>query len=108
MTPSEEVFKDLQWLPFPNRLQYHTCLLAYKALNGLAPEYLSNLFTKTSEVHSRSLRSGYNYELRVPFARINYFTKSFSVKGVNRWNALSVDIQQTSNINSFKTALKIK
>ena len=106
MTPSEEMFKDLQWLSFPDRLHYHTCLLVYKALNGLAPKYLSNLLTKTSEIHSRSLRSGDNDELRVPFARTNYFAKSFSVVGAKQRNALPVHIRQTSNINSFKTALR--
>ena len=81
MTPSKHMFKELQWLYLQQRVHYHTCLLVYKSLNGLAPEYLSQLFTKTSEMHSRNLRSVDNDELRVPFARTNYFAKSFSVEG---------------------------
>ena len=39
------------------RVQYHTCTMVYKALNGLAPEYISDVFTKVSESHVRNLRS---------------------------------------------------
>ena len=31
MTPSEQLFEDLNWLPFPKRIQYHTCLTVYKS-----------------------------------------------------------------------------
>ena len=102
MTTSKHMFKELQWL-FPQRVNNHRCLLAYKSLNGLAPEYLSQLFTKTSELHSRNSRSVDNDEMRVPFARTNYFSKSFSVEGANQWNALPIKIRQISNINTFKT-----
>ena len=59
-TPSLEMFKTLQWLPFPQRIKYHTTLMIYKTLNGHAPEHLLNLFTKISEMHSRNLRSVIN------------------------------------------------
>ena len=49
LTPSGEMFSKLQWLSFPKRIKYHTSLMVYKTLNGLAPEYLQNLFTKTSK-----------------------------------------------------------
>ena len=41
-------------------------------------------------MHSKSLQSVDNDELRVPVARTNYFTKSFSVVDVKQWNALLV------------------
>ena len=107
MTPSKHMFKELQWLSFQQRVNYHTCLLVYKSLNGLAPEYLSQLFTKTSEMHSRNLRSVDNDELRVPFARTNYFAKSFSVESAKQWNTLPIHLRQISNINTFKTNLRV-
>ena len=36
MTPSEQLFKDLNWLPFPKRVQYHTCLMVYESVTGKA------------------------------------------------------------------------
>ena len=32
MTPSEQLFKELNWLPFPKRAQYDTCLKVYKSI----------------------------------------------------------------------------
>ena len=37
------VLKELHWLPVDRRIEYKILLYAYKALNGLAPEYLSNM-----------------------------------------------------------------
>ena len=31
--------------------------MMYKALNGMTPEYITNLFKKTSVAHNRQLRS---------------------------------------------------
>ena len=40
------VLKELHWLPVDRRIEYKILLYAYKALNGLAPEYLSSLYVK--------------------------------------------------------------
>ena len=45
MTPSEQLFKELNWLPFPKQVQYHTCLMVYKSITGQAPEYISSMLT---------------------------------------------------------------
>ena len=34
-TPSLLMFNELKWLPFPKRIQYHTCIMIYKTLNGI-------------------------------------------------------------------------
>ena len=65
LTLSQTMFKELKWLDFPKRVQYHSCILIYKALNGMAPEYIQNLFSKSSEIHNRNLRSVEN-EFRTP------------------------------------------
>ena len=39
--------------------------MVFKALNGLAPEYLSDLFIRNSESHLRALRNT-NTDLQVP------------------------------------------
>ena len=35
MTPSEQLFKELNWLQFPKRVQYHTCLMVYKSITRI-------------------------------------------------------------------------
>ena len=37
MTPSGQLFRELNWLPFQKRVQYHTCLTVYKAFPGKLP-----------------------------------------------------------------------
>ena len=37
------VLKSLQWLPVRFRIHFKILLLVYKTLNGLAPEYLSDM-----------------------------------------------------------------
>ena len=37
------VLRELHWLPVDRRIEYKILLYAYKALNGLAPEYLCNM-----------------------------------------------------------------
>ena len=36
--------KGLHWLPISYRIQYKILLLVYKCLNGMGPDYLSNMF----------------------------------------------------------------
>ena len=73
------VLKELHWLPIVRRFEYKMLLYTYKALNGLAPEYLCNMvesyapdrvlrsvfsvcvqiyFTFTPHVHNRILANG--------------------------------------------------
>ena len=47
--------------------------MVYKGLNDLAPDYINDLFIKTSEVHTRNLQSNENAQLRVPESRNNMF-----------------------------------
>ena len=46
LTPSENMFNELQWLSFPKRVQYHTIAMMHKALNGHPPAYISNMLLK--------------------------------------------------------------
>ena len=51
MTSSEQLFKELNWPPFPKRVQYHTCPTVYKSITGQALEYISSLLTYVSDHH---------------------------------------------------------
>lgn len=106
MTPSKDMFQELQWLPFSKRIQYHVCIMMYKTLNDSAPDYMSDMFIRTSETHDRNLRSVSNDTLKVPFARTKYFENSFAINGAKQWNALPLDLREMSDLGSFKTAIK--
>ncbi len=40
------ILQSLHWLPIKFRISYKIVLLAYKALNDLAPVYLTNLLSR--------------------------------------------------------------
>ena len=81
ITSSEQVFKELNWLPFPKRIQYHTCLMVYKSITGQAPEYISSMLTYVSEHHGAQTRSTVIDLLHIPRSHSAYFDRAFSVQG---------------------------
>ena len=103
MTPSLKMFQELGWLHFPKRVKYHTFVMVFKALNGQAPEGLSDLLIKSEQI--KNLRSNDKETLKVPFSKTAYYGRSFSVNGAKLWNSLSLYLRQSTNINSFKILL---
>ena len=89
-TPSQSMFSELKWLSFPKRVQYHTYIMIYKALNGMTPEYTIDLFKKTSVAHNRQLRSVGNDMLSIPRTKTCYYDPSFTVDGAKQWNELPI------------------
>ena len=56
---SVKVLKTLHWLPIRARIPYKILLLAYKALNNLAPPYLKDmLLVQTNVRDTRSSNEG--------------------------------------------------
>ena len=106
MTPSQCMFNELNWLPFPKQVQYHTCIMVYKVMKGLAPENINELFIKTSEMHTRNLRSVDNEQLRVPKTRSKLYENSFAVSAAKNWNNLPTQIRNSNGLHHFKAILK--
>ena len=76
MTP---VLYKLHWLPVKYRIEYKIILITYRALNGLAPNYLQDLLQVYQP--ARSLRSSGDLKLVVPRTRLrSYGDRAFSVK----------------------------
>ena len=106
MTPSQQMLQELGWLPFPKRVKYHTChtcVMVFKALNGQAPEYLSDLLIKSEQI--KNLRSNDKEILKVPLSKTAAYDRSFSVNGAKLWNSLPFYLRQSTNINTFKSLL---
>ena len=59
--------EKLHWLEFPHRVTYKLCVLVYKGLHGLAPDYLSRRCVRVRDVPGRAhLRSASAGQLMVP------------------------------------------
>ncbi len=50
--PTHTVLNDLKWLPLAKPITYHTHILMFKWLKGLAPSYLSRNFKYVNHCHN--------------------------------------------------------
>jgi hypothetical protein len=66
-------------MPINDYFVYRKCILTYKVLNNLTPEYL-NVFQYVSQVSSRITRQSVNNLLFVPKAKTEYYRRSFGTK----------------------------
>ena len=99
------VLQQLHWLPVSSRIQFKILLLTYKALNGLAPQYLADLIMFYTP--GRTLRSSSQYLLHTPKWNLStYGRRSFSSAAPVLWNALPLHIKMSPNVNNFKSQLK--
>lgn len=102
---SVDILTTLHWLPIKERMSFKILLLVFKALNGLAPSYLSDILTPYEPV--RSLRSQEKYLLQIPKSKLaSGGDRAFSVIGPKLWNCLPVEIKSCDTVANFKIKLK--
>ena len=99
------VLKQLHWLPVNQRINYKILLLTYKALNGQAPSYITELLKPYTP--ARNLRSSSKNLLKIPLVKlVSYGHRCFSFAAPTLWNSLPDYIKQSSSLSSFKTYMK--
>ena len=87
-------------------IKSETATMTYKAITGLTPSFLSNLFTKnTDRSIDINLRNAAN-DLYIPRMTTSKGQKAISYRGAKTWNQLSSDIKEANSLNSFKCKLK--
>ena len=103
------MFTELKWLPFSLSSEMPHVYMVYKGLNDLSPEYITDLFVKTSEVHSRNLRSIDDGKIRVPKRNGTLYENYFAVSAVKLWNSLPTTIRNSNSLKRFiiKTTIKV-
>jgi len=89
---------NLHWLNIKKRIVFKIGLLAYKSINGIAPEYLQDMF--------KYCHHGHKPMLIVPAFNTQYGRRSFSVTGPRLFNRLPTDVTSATNVDLFKGAMK--
>ena len=75
----------------------------YKVLNGMNPEYLSPLLSRSTTPYN--LRD--NNKLIQPIKRTTtYGIKSLAYYGTHLWNLLPLDVKGAITLNNFKTLMR--
>jgi hypothetical protein len=96
-----DLVKRLKWMNVNERCMYFTCILMFKCIHGLAPSYLCDDFTLSTDVNTYTTRS-HPMNVIVPMCN----NKSFKTKGSILWNHLPAECKDAQSIHIFKTKLK--
>ena len=104
------LLRDLNWLRYPDRIDYKLAVLVYRCLQGLAPSYLAQARRRihSSEIESRrNLRSASTANIVVPrFQRKTLGGRAFRMAAAQTWNSLPSHVTSSSSLASFKRNLK--
>ena len=97
----------LHWLCLPERVDFKVAVMAYRALHGLAPPYLSQLARVADLPIRLRLRSSETHQLLVPPFRLSTVgRRSFPVAMATLWNTLPVDVHSSPSLTVFCQRLK--
>ena len=97
--------KQLHWLPVEYRIKYKICVLAFNALRGNGPQYMSQMLTVRESMHHIQHLD----VLTLDLPRTNYRTvgdRAFIVAAPTLWNALPIELRIIKDITVFKRKLK--
>ncbi|XDV49973.1 hypothetical protein PO909_019111 [Leuciscus waleckii] len=100
------VLQQLHWLPVQQRIHYKVLLITYKALNNLAPPYLTDLLQH--HCPSRRLRSA-DLNLLKPITKSTHRTlgdRAFAIAAPTLWNSLPIHIRNSDSLTTYKKLLK--
>ena len=97
---------DLHWLPIAQRIKLKILMMVFKALNCLAPDYITNML-EYKQKSSHALRSDDLKLLSVPRSNsVTYGDRNFRNAAPILWNLLPVSMRNCQNVDRFKKQLK--
>ena len=75
--------------------------------NNLAPQYLTNLFCKTSSIHDYNTRFAQDALISTSKTKFKFTEKSFSYRGAVAWNNLPSDLKKIDSLLTFKRSISV-
>ena len=96
------VLMHLHWLPIKSRVDFKIALLVYKALNGMAPQYIADLLSFKPE-GNHHLRSDDCPLLQIPKTNAKTLgDRSLKHAAPLIWNSLPLNIRRCETVNCLK------
>ena len=99
------IMRDLRWLPIRVRINFKVFLLTFKALHGLAPQYLWSLISlKTSCYNLRGSNTLLLAMLSVK-SKATLGDRAFAVAAPSLWNSIPSELRSNTCVTSLKLIL---
>ena len=100
----QKLLSELGWETLQERRAKHKLIIFYKIINGLTPDYLSDLLPPIVQDNvTYNLRNANN--MRSLRARTNLYFNSFFPSTIRAWNELPDEIKGASTVSAFKYQL---
>ena len=93
-----------QSLCYPEEIIIIIAVQVYKAMNGLSPPFLSEVFDLISSRTDGLFRN--KYQVVTPHRRTNYGKSSFYYNGTNNCNSLNKDLYDCLDLKTLKILYK--
>ena len=103
---SLSLYNDTELIPMQERISNSMLVLMWKMRNGLCPSYLSNLIQPNEHRDNYYLRS--QPSVKIPFARLETFKRSFVPHTSSIWNNQPLNVQNAASLEVFKQYLNVK
>ena len=97
------VLSQLHWLPIKYRIEFEILLMTFKAIHGMAPDYICKLISRRKST-GYSLRSSKKVMLEVQSSKIlpALGGRAFCYVAPKLWNNLRSEISSLDSLTNFK------
>jgi hypothetical protein len=103
-THTSPLLRELHWLRIPQRVQYKTLTLVYKAIHDEAPKYISDMLHVRES--SYNFRSSCRIMFNVPLTKKRVGDSAFNYIAPKLWNSIPHMLANLASRNQFKKKLK--
>ena len=98
--PAANLIEELNWSTVHDVIKQETATIVFKSISGLAPTYLSILFTRNSTRDIVDLRNC-ETDLLSPQMKTSNGQKAFSFRGARVWNGLKHEVKLALSLSTL-------
>ncbi len=88
-------------MPLTERIQYHTAVLTYKAINFMTPQYLTSKFSTVAGHHGHVTHVAQSSDQRLPQLNLQLYRKTFNYREAVVWNSIQPSTRNADCVKAF-------
>ena len=104
--PATFYMKKSHILPVKLRIRFKMCLIIFKCVNGIAPDYLANLIRNKISLGCLRISEDRTLLNEPRLDHQNFKNRRFEISAPREWNKLPRSIREITSLDLFKTRLK--